>query len=108
MIYVNISELNDNLLICNGAIFRHFNVGRLDANEKEEDYYDMMLFEIGDVFCLINITANSNKRGIIEARIDGINTKHFIIAKVFKEYFKHNADVYVIKEGYNVGYIIEP
>ena len=108
MIYKKISELNDNLLIWHGAIFRHFNVGRLDANEKEEDYYDMMLFELDDINYLINITNNSNKRGIIEARIEGINTKCFIVAKVFKEYFKHNPDVYFIKEGYNESYFSEP
>ncbi len=108
MKYIKISELNDDDLIWNGAIFRHFNVGRLDVNNKEEDYYDMMLFELDDVFYLINVTLNSNKRGIIEATIRGINSKYFILAKEFKEYFEHNQDVFYVKNGYNQDYFSEP
>lgn len=102
---IKILDLDDRTLIWNGAIFRHFNVGRLDSTNREEDYYDLMLFGLKDIFYLINVTQNSNKRGQIAVAIENETNNHFILSIRIKDFFKDNPDIYLISDELNQGYI---
>lgn len=85
-----------------GAIFREYNVGRLDAKNVEENYYDLMLVDISSLvenkIALVNITINSDNRGRIVAVIPNASSKYFIIASDMQRYFSGENEVFYVED----------
>ena len=85
-----------------GAIFREYDVQRLDAKSDEENYYDLMLTDIStlanDAIALVNITLNSDNRDRIVAIIPNIESKYFLLAEQLQNYFSNESDIYYVED----------
>lgn len=99
---MKLSELKDDMLVFNGAYFRHFNVGRLDAKDVNDDYYDMMLINLNNAFYLVNITIDSHHRGTIEISIRNCVSEYYISGIELKKYFKKNKDIFLLMDSHIV------
>ena len=85
-----------------GSIFREYEVQRLDAKSKEDDYYDLMLTDVStmveNAIALVNITLSSDNRGRIVAIIPNVESKYFIQAKYLQEYFSSESYIYHVED----------
>ena len=99
---VNLFDIPKNKQFWAGAIFRQYEVSRLDAKKDEDNYYDLMLVDvsnyISDTFVLINVTLNSGNRGRIVAMIPNVTTTYFLNAKVIQDYFSPDAKIYFVED----------
>lgn len=95
-------ELPPEKEIWTGAIFREFRVGRLDAPREEDDYYDLMLFDLRFVrpnaFMLVNVTVNSDNRGRFPYLLDNVESEYYISASVLQQYFDPESEIYLMDD----------
>lgn len=103
---INLDEISPQEKCWAGAIFRMYNVGRLDAKSAEENYYDLMLVDISTLaenkVALINVTANSDNRGRLVALIPNTVSKYFVIASDMQHYFNEQ-EVYYVEDVSSMG-----
>lgn len=84
-----------------GALFREFNVKRLDSKSNIDDYYDLMFIESSiftkDVSVFVNVTFNSDNRGKLVAIIPNAESKYSITAKQLQDFFSDESEIYYIE-----------
>lgn len=107
---MNITEIDNEILLESGTILRIYGVNRMDVmklaeyrddpRKKAKDYYDLLLFDSSNIkentFAIVNVTLGSSNRGYVYA-VFNTESRYAIKAEVIKEYFKGNNEVFILK-----------